>query len=262
MLASISMHPHGAAAQRLSGTVRDSAGQPIPEVRVELRGTGRLTATDANGKYEISAKAPGSYVVEMRRLGFQPKATSVMLEAETRQRLDAVLTVVARQLDAQTIAATAPDRSLARAGFYQRMLDADKGLLHGSFITPEQLELRRPSRITQILADLPGVRVAGGPRGGTMGIIMSRRGNCVMTVYLDGARAEPGSMARGAAVTSIWGSVQASRGGGGGTDWSIDNEIPASDVAAIEVYPLAVSTPARFQQLNGTCGVVAIWTKH
>jgi hypothetical protein len=33
------------------------------------------------------------------------------------------------------------------------------------------------------------------------------------------------------------------------------------DIAAIEVYPHALTVPARFLQARGRCGVVAVWTK-
>ncbi len=42
---------------------------------------------------------------------------------------------------------------------------------------------------------------------------------------------------------------------------SMNGIINPNEVAAIEIYPLGVSMPAMYQHLNGTCGVIAIWTK-
>jgi hypothetical protein len=45
------------------------------------------------------------------------------------------------------------------ARFYDRMRDVERGINRGYFITPEDLEQRRPNFITQMLESYPSVRV-------------------------------------------------------------------------------------------------------
>jgi hypothetical protein len=44
-------------------------------------------------------------------------------------------------------------------------------------------------------------------------------------------------------------------------DDSVNQIVGVTHVAAMEIYPRAVNAPPAFQPLNGTCGVVLIWTK-
>jgi hypothetical protein len=44
-------------------------------------------------------------------------------------------------------------------------------------------------------------------------------------------------------------------------DQYINDQIPTSTIAAIEVYPRAVGAPPKYQSLNGNCGVILIWTR-
>lgn len=40
-----------------------------------------------------------------------------------------------------------------------------------------------------------------------------------------------------------------------------DDSVSPTHVAAMEIYPRAINAPPAYQALNGTCGVVLIWTK-
>ncbi|MBX9927987.1 MAG: TonB-dependent receptor [Gemmatimonadaceae bacterium] len=56
----------------LAGTVRDSAGLPVPGARVTLAGTARGTLTRDDGRYQLVALPPGRYALLVRRVGFAP----------------------------------------------------------------------------------------------------------------------------------------------------------------------------------------------
>ena len=59
-----------AYAQKIvSGTVRDGAGEPIPAVRVLIKGTQKGLNTDSNGKFSISV--PEGSVLVFRYIGYQ-----------------------------------------------------------------------------------------------------------------------------------------------------------------------------------------------
>jgi hypothetical protein len=68
---------------------------------------------------------------------------------------------------------------------------------------------------------------------------------CALTVYVDGGRTGPLVDARGSSQPGV----------------AVDELVLPSEIAGIEYYPSAVRAPERYQALNGTCGVVLIWTK-
>jgi hypothetical protein len=144
------------------------------------------------------------------------------------------------------------------------MRDAERGVNHGYFMTPEDFEFRRPHEITQMVEGLPAVflkRDQGNPRKYVLvgapckprsdpdptcvrigsNIDSAHIFRCVMTVYLDRVR--------------IVGTV------GGRPDDFVNEMVVPSSVAAMEVYPRGTGAPPEFQPMNGNCGVVLIWTK-
>jgi hypothetical protein len=168
----------------------------------------------------------------------------VVLSADAVATVDIALRARVTKLAAVNVTATAVRARLAP--FYDRMRDSERGINHGYFITPEDMERRRPTLITNMLEGLNGIHVERWP-GSTdpknvivRGALREAGGYCVMTVYLDGVR------------------VQGIAGGG---HESINLFIHPTTVLAIEVYPRPVSAPPQYQSLNGTCGVVLIWTK-
>ncbi|HEX6316680.1 MAG TPA: hypothetical protein VFZ73_17535, partial [Gemmatimonadaceae bacterium] len=64
---------------------------------------------------------------------------------------------------------------------------------------------------------------------------------CAMTVYLDRIRVvgKPGNA----------------------LDDYVNELVVPTHVAAMEIYPRGVGAPPEYQPMNGSCGVVLIWTK-
>ena len=59
----------------VTGTVKESGGNPLPAVSISVKGTSRGTSTNAAGKYSISAKAGD--VLEFRYIGYKLKQVTV-----------------------------------------------------------------------------------------------------------------------------------------------------------------------------------------
>jgi hypothetical protein len=118
------------------------------------------------------------------------------------------------------------------------MKDAEKGINHGYFITPEDLEFRKPNLILNMAEAVPAVLVEHNilyPRGDKL----RGQGGCLMAVYLDGIRVA-GKMT--------------------GVDDLVNELVLPQHVAGMEIYPRAVGAPPKYQSSN-LCGVVLIWTK-
>ena len=80
---------------------------PLPDVNVVVDGTGRGTATDRTGRYEITNLAPGTYTVRASAVGYRAIAESVTIEAGETTAASFVLQPDRVALDEVEVFATA-----------------------------------------------------------------------------------------------------------------------------------------------------------
>jgi carboxypeptidase family protein len=230
------------SVRTLRGLVQDESGQPLSYANIQLN-FGRRFLADESGRFAVPYPGTGIATVIIRRIGFDPVELTLreMPDTSLRVRLKAIPT----ELEGVVVTGASAFRSLDLHGFYQRMKDAERGINHGYFITPEDLDRRKPSWITQMVEGFPTIRVCAAvsvncPTGPPQGdIILGSRG-CKMTVYLDNIR--------------VVGKL-------GGRDDAVNAIVAPSHAAAMEIYPRAVNAPPQYQPGNGNCGVVLIWTK-
>lgn len=231
----------GAPAQRvITGQVLDPAGDPVAYANLDL-GSKRAVA-DESGRFRVSVGS-GAGVFHVRRIGFKPMNTTFAAGGDTSLTLQ--LEPLARQLEGAVIEATAISRTLELRGFYRRLQERERGTNSGQFVTAEEVEQRNPFRVTQMMDGRSGIRV---PRvrncfGSAITCFAPQGLNgCWMTVYLDGRRVN--SMVTGSNTPAL-----------------VDDLVQPTHVAGIEIYTSPVRAPPEYQSLNGTCGVVLIWSK-
>lgn len=247
LFAALCSLPALAGAQDLrtvTGTVTDSAGQPIPYVNVDA-GARYRTLSNATGEWRLQLPANDAFEVNLRRIGYL--ASKVRVEKGADTTITASLQRLAVLLTTQVVRAQQQVRSLEMRGFYERMAESQRGALVGEFVTPEEIEMRNPQRVTQLLEQRRGISVR---RMGNCQVITScyfvmGTGGCAATVYMDGTRLNRLSDAAASASGAP----------------AIDELIPVTGVSGIEVYPRGSSAPAKYQALAGTCAIVVIWTK-
>ena len=76
----------------LTGTVRDSAGQPLPGATVSLPDTPlEPVTTDADGRYEVPVVAEGQWRVLANAIGYQPHEQTVQIGAGATTEVDFTL---------------------------------------------------------------------------------------------------------------------------------------------------------------------------
>ncbi|HEX9565830.1 MAG TPA: hypothetical protein VF981_17755 [Gemmatimonadaceae bacterium] len=211
---------------------------------MEHRAT-RIVADDS-GRFEIPI-ASGAGFIRVRRIGYQPIEIAFSAGGDTT--IVAILPALAAYLSRTVVLARAAVRSLELRGFYRRLQDRQKGINAGQFITAEEIEQRRPNRITQILEGRTGIRVVRAKGAGTNCLsgndprcwVPTGTNGCYMTAFFDGMRlndmSAPNSPAR------------------------IDEIVTPSAVAGIEIYTTPGKTPPEYQLLAGRCGVVLLWSK-
>ncbi len=235
----------------LRGHVMDSEGAPLAYANVQVNG-GRRYIADDSGRFTIPPPA-GRFWLLIRRIGFSPAELTLDAAPDTAIRVR--MMAVAMALPEQRITGRAAFVSLDVGGFYRRMKDAERGINHGYFITPEDFEFRRPHLITQMAEGSPAVYIRRNISNPRQDIIVgtpcstpskscipvANQLRCVMTVFLDRVR--------------IVGKL------GSSPDDFVNELVLPSQVAAMEIYPRGVGAPPEYQPMNGSCGVVLIWTK-
>ena len=241
----------------ISGRVTDAEGTPLAYATIQLNGGRRFVSNDT-GRFRIPVNVSGALSLLVRRIGYS--RTELKLAAMPDTAVHVRMEQLATPLPETRVTASSPFRSLDIHGFYRRMEDVERGINRGYFVTPEDLEQRRPTLVTSAVEHLPNVRVRI-PRGRSYPINPGARDNlenkpprqwrqriedgkgCPMTVYLDRVKIQPYNR------------------GGQITDEFINAIIQPTTVAAIEVYPTQLGSPPEFPPAAFTCGVVLLWTK-
>lgn len=243
--------PANAQATRLvRGIVVDTTQHAVAGVNITLAGEAQVVSDDS-GRFSI--RVPNTLVIfDIKRLGFMPARYGVRPGRDTTIRV--MLLPAAQQLAGVDVTAKASDVN----GFADRMQAAKIGTLHGTFITADDIAKRDPTRVTDMFGDVPGVGVTryGGQYNGYVltGRQMQMGSDralhpCLMSIYVDGARIGDTGMR----TTGDPGRIDS---------YDFNELVQPTNVAGIEVYESGNDVPAKYQTLNGGCGVVLIWSKH
>lgn len=238
----------------LRGQVTDQAGEPIAYANVQLNG-GRRFVTDDLGRFLVPLTISGRFSLLVRRIGYAPEELKLEQSPDTAVRVS--MQAVARALPGQVVTTRAPFARLENGGFYRRMAEVERGARVGYFVTPEELQLRNPQNVTDAVEQFPNIRLRPiddgviGPDGMAHGdgVPLARkmriedRSGCPLTVYLDRVRIQPTTVSAKP------------------VDTEINSVVQPHTVSGIEVYPRALGAPSEFHAVNGTCGVVVIWSK-
>jgi len=242
------------------GAIADSGGRPVPHVTVWLAGVQR-SVSDDSGRFRLTARRDQLLKVDFRRLGYRP--SQLRLEAGSDTSVSILLVPVAAQLPATHVTAQQQVRSLELSGFYSRMAERDKWGGSGQFITPEEIEFRKPVRTTQLLDGRHGVHLR---RFGSCNVMVRcwvplGPNECDVTMYLNGVRLkQPGAVLPSGGMVAT--AMRAIHSPSASHDVVFLDELAhPSAVAGIEVYQRATAAPPQYQILNGACGVILVWTK-
>ncbi|MFI5279254.1 MAG: carboxypeptidase regulatory-like domain-containing protein [Gemmatimonadales bacterium] len=242
------------ATATISGMVTDTSGRPIGDARVSVRPSGNSVLTDSAGKFRLDALRPGTSILHAQTVGYAPADFAVRVPPDSTFRVTIQLTARPITLDTVTVTTT-PENvvGLQSVGFYERRRERQRGAGTSSFVTPEEIERRRPQHVTDLLAQLPGVHVLNERTRFETGVLVAygRRFGCAMAVWVDGALVKTPTPQR---LGSLPGGISKDVPGG------IDGYVSVNQVSAIEVYQTAAEVPAQFNIVDNECGTIVIWT--
>lgn len=204
--------------------VDDETGDPVEGAMVRLKGR-RDTVTNTHGRVELLDLEPGTWKLELRALGFEPRSETIALLPGKTLDLRFGLAFTGEKLADVVVEARAAKLAPRYADFHRRM---DTGL--GFFMTWQTIKQRGYTSLGESLRGVRGVRVDC--RVTDCSISMSRSRGCAPSFWVDGIE--------GAAfVTSM----------------------AIRDVYGMEVYRGAGETPGEYAGTGG-CGAIVIWTKN
>jgi Carboxypeptidase regulatory-like domain len=217
----------GAQKVRLFGTVVDQSGGPVPNVELTLqrgnRAEGAARSGDA-GQFDFGQVLPGTMLVIAQRLGYQRRSFEV--------NVDPQLTSQTVRVDLMTVPADIEKVVIEESsGRFHEFLDHRKASKFGHFFDQDQIRAKSPRWVSELFRTVPGARLAPTASGGSK---LTLRG-CRPKIWLDGTLA---------------------------VDAEIDDLIPPSEIAGIEIYPSWAGVPAQYMDReNRACGTVLIWSK-
>lgn len=236
------------ATGRIVGRMGDlSTGDPVAAATVSVVGQTEVVTTNRRGRFVLSGVPVGEHELSVRRIGYADLQHTVTVNRGITT--DVQIDLVPDPLELQPIVASVMrPRRLEIKGFYERRYWSELSGA-GVFITAEDIDRRKPARLTHLLGEVPGVRASCNDLRGSRCLLYSSRlsdgfstEGCQMSVYLNNS-----PVIRQGSSSSYQDSVN-------------DLVLPA-EVAGIEIYSGASELPAEFTGYDSQCGVVVIWTK-
>jgi hypothetical protein len=197
--------------------------------RVEVVGTDVVVLTNEKGDFTLRNLPSGSHVLMARHLGFGAETVPVDLSSRAPQQVTMRLPKFVAVIDPVTVTARRV-ASLDKVGFTKRQ---QSGM--GYFLTPEQIQRMRPNRLTDVLHQVPGLRVSYSAEGEVVTSSRGVGGDCVQ-YYVD---------------DMPWMSAQPG---------DINNFVNGPEVVGIEVYQ-GSNTPPQYARAMRDCVTIVVWTK-
>ena len=225
---------------RLAGkVVTQETGQPLASVEVSLPGTGAVTLSDAEGRFQFALLAPGAHAVRARYLGRGAVEDTVTLEAGESLQIELRLPVEPISMEGILVEVERRDLRLELTGFFERQIRE-----HGVFITQDQIEETKPVATLDLFQGVPGVRIISFGLRRSLSLVGSR------ALSLSGHVCYP----------TVWVDGQPYTSPGNEDPIYLDELVNPGDIAALEIYQSTARIPVQYN-LQGACGVIVIWTR-
>jgi hypothetical protein len=256
----VGMVQAASAQATVTGFVRDSAGRSLPGADVAIEALGKRVTSDANGRYLIADVPPGLRLIRARMLGRAAAASVVQLSAGETRTLDFTLERVPQNLDTVVVK---DRRAVAGVGF--AAFEERRKLGFGKFLDSTFLRKNEHRHLKDLMREIPRVNVIIAPdevcRNSGRGRIcytlphgmevaasggLGNRASCLMEVFLDGARVQPGSQP-----------------GENPPRFERAFDLRATQVSGldgVEVYRGPAEAPMEYSA-STTCGVMLLWTR-
>lgn len=217
---------------RLTTMARTETGAPIANARVSVSGSGVGALTDANGRAVLSSLPTGSYMVDVRALGYDNVRAPVEIRPNDTPTFEPPMRRV-------TALSRVDVRATRAAAFGPNMVEFEQRRRSGfgTFRGPDDVERIGPFDMGDVLRTMSGIRIIPTRQGSVYLMRESGTGDlCQPEVFIDRTR-----------VTTFL---------DGG---SLDAFVSGQNVQAVEVYSALAPLPAAIMSYT-KCGTIVIWT--
>jgi len=225
----------------LTGTVVNTAGQPVANAFVTIRASNRSGITNARGQYTFQNVAAGEQEVQVSSLGYRTTVQTVTIQAGQTATLDFTLSVSAVALD--EVVVTGQAAGIARREIGTSIASVDVTALESAPV----------NNLSQLLqARAPGVNVMpGGGKSGQGSRIVLRGAASISQsneplIYVDGIRID-NSSSSGISTTTA------------GASWSGLDDINPADIERVEI--IRGASAATLYGTEASAGVIQIFTR-
>jgi hypothetical protein len=213
----------------ITGRVTNVGGEPVADARVVMDEVSEVR-TGPDGQFTIRDVPTGTRQLEILSIGMRPVAPVVdVVEQET--------TTIAAQLERVTLldkvrVTASPKGRRVAEGFEERRKT-------GAGFAIDSAKIATHGTLSSAFRELPGVQVeyTSQSAAGRFSVTVpsTHGGRCVATLWVDGIR----------------------------TTYDDLDAMRPSEIAAVEVYPQAMTVPMQFTVNNsyGLCGAVVVWTR-
>jgi hypothetical protein len=198
--------------------------------RVEVVGTGVVVLTNEKGEFTLRNLPSGSHVLLARHLGFGAETVPVDLSAREPKQVTIRLPKFVAIIDPVVVTARRA-AGLDKVGFTQRKKSGS-----GYYLDQEQIQRIRPNYLTDILRQVPGLRVSYSPQGEVVSSTRNVTGRGCVQYYVD---------------DMPWQSAMPG---------DINNFVNGSEVVGAEIYQ-GPGTPAQYVRGMQDCTTIVLWTK-
>jgi hypothetical protein len=229
--------PGTVGAQTIVGYVLDDVTDvPVATAAIMLLDSTdtavRWAESDSVGRFFIAAPGAGRYRLYADRLAYG-EILSEAFSLDDTGSVEILVRMVPLPMELDALVVTAERRrlKLEEKGFYRRQRAS-----MGYFFDTDDIRVRDPLRVTDVMRDVPGVYLRRQRLGGLVALTWRLGRLCPMKVVVDGFKLDTSSM-------------------------SIDDLINPDFVVGMEVYPGGVGAPVQHRGLDSRCGVVMIWTR-
>ncbi len=213
----------------VKGRVVTEARLPLVGAQIRLGSATNVAESDDAGQFNAARVNAGSMWLRVRRIGYRPESLLVTVLAGQSIEPTVVMTQIAQRIAAVEVVGRR-DVIGPMAGFYRRMQAGN-----GRYFTQADIERRQPSRMTDVLRGVPGIRIES---RGFETRVRIRGSRCSPLVWLDGQ----GLFA---------------------AEFDLDALDPRS-FEGIEVYSGPASVPMEFQgnqRMSSACGTIVLWSR-
>jgi hypothetical protein len=140
------------AVARVIGRVVDQeSGRPISGAAIRIGGEARAIS-DENGWFSVTEAPPGAQQIAVEMLGYATRTENLTLRAGVAQQI--TITMAREAIALTPIEVTIRSDQLEAAGFYERERSGT-----GTMFNRAEIERRHTSLLTDLLRNVPGVRV-------------------------------------------------------------------------------------------------------